>query len=102
MPFRIELLAGAMRQLEKLPRDAQAGVVRSIEALAAEPRPADAKLLSGTGDIRIWRIASGAYRVLYQINDDVLVVLVVRVADRREVYNPTTIKRLIKQLRAAR
>lgn len=91
-----------MPQLEKLPRDAQGGVVGSIEGLAAEPRPTDAKLLSGTGDIRIWRVASGAYRILYQIKEDVLVVLIVRVADRRDVYNPTTIKRLLKQLRSAR
>lgn len=98
-PFRIELLPGALRQLEKLPRDARSDVVRTIDALASEPRSTGAKLLSGTGDIRIWRVASGAYRILYQIEDDILVVLIVRVADRREVYNPTTIKRLLKQLR---
>jgi len=91
-----------MRQLEKLSRDVQAGVVRAIEGLAVEPRPPDSRLLSGTGDIRIWRVASGAYRILYQIKDDVLVVLIVRVADRRDVYNPTTIKRLLNQLRTAR
>lgn len=101
-PFRIELLAGAMRQLEKLPRDGRAGVARTIDALAAEPHPSGAKLLSGTGDVRIWRVASGTYRILYQVKDDVLVVLIVRVADRREVYNSTAVKRLLKQLRTVR
>jgi len=43
-------------------------------------------LLSGPGDERIWRIRVGDYRVLYQIHDADLVVLVVRIAHRRDVY----------------
>lgn len=58
----------------------------AIRALAAEPRPRGAALLAGTGPDRIWRIRVGDYRVLYEIQDDLLVVLVVRLGHRREIY----------------
>jgi mRNA interferase RelE/StbE len=67
--------------------------------LSNDPRPEGTKLLSGTSDERIWRLAVGEYRVLYQVTDRILLVLIVRVADRREAYNPTTIRRLLKQIR---
>lgn len=100
--YGIEFLPSAARQLEKLPLVGRDRVVTAVDGLAVEPRPAGARLLSGTSDERIWRLTVGDYRVLYQVIDDVLLVLVVRVADRREVYNQTTIKRLLKQLRGAR
>jgi mRNA interferase RelE/StbE len=98
----IEFLPGAARQLEKLPNVGRAAVMVAIDGLADDPRPDGAKLLSGTSDQRIWRLAVGDYRVLYQVMESVLLVPIVRVADRREVYNPTTIRRLLKQIRGAR
>lgn len=98
----IEFLPGAARQLEKLPITGQALVVVAIDGLAEDPRPDGAKLLSGTSDERIWRLAVGDYRVLYQVTARVLLVLIVRVVDRREVYSPTAIRRLLKQIRSAR
>lgn len=55
-------------------------------------------LLSGTGRERIWRIPVGQYRVLYQVEDETITVVIVRVADRREAYNTTAIRRLLDQL----
>lgn len=100
--YAIEFLPSAARQLEKLPRDAQGPVADAIHGLAAEPRPADAKLLSGTGRERIWRIPVGQYRVLYQVEDGRLTILVVRVADRREAYGQAAIKRLLASVRRDR
>ncbi len=97
--YQIEFLPSAARQLQKLPVTGRTLVVAAIDGLAEDPRPDRAKLLYGTSHERIWRLAVGDYRVLYQIADGALLVLIVRVADRREVYNPTTIKRLFKQLR---
>jgi mRNA interferase RelE/StbE len=54
--------------------------------LASEPRPQQSKLLAGGADERIWRIRVADYRVLYEIRDEQLVVLVVRMGHRREVY----------------
>lgn len=96
--YLIEFVKSAQRELENLPRAAQRTVGHAITDLADEPRPESAKLLSGTGRERIWRLEVGDYRVLYQIEDDRLVVLVVRVADRREAYRRTDMKRLLKRL----
>lgn len=100
--YEIEFLPGASRQLEKLPITGRTQVAVAIDGLSEEPRPDGAKLLSGTSGERIWRLAVGDYHVLYQVKDSVLLVLIVRVADRREVYNPTTIRRLLKQIRGGR
>ena len=97
--YGIEFLASAARELTKLPRDAQSRVIDAVGALADEPRPAGAKLLSGTGRERVWRIAVGQYRVLYLIEDKQVTVVIVRVADRREAYGQPAIKRLLANLR---
>jgi mRNA interferase RelE/StbE len=57
--------------------------MQAIGQLADNPRPVGCKKLKG---MSAWRIRVGDYRVVYEIHDDVLVVLVVRVAHRREVY----------------
>ena len=100
--YRIEVLPSAAREFEALPRDARARVADAVDALSAEPRPDGAKLLSGTGRERIWRVVVGQYRILYQVLDARIIVIIVRVADRREVYNATAIKRLLGRLRGSR
>ncbi len=55
-----------------------------LRALAEDPRPRGCKKLAGREDI--WRVRVGDYRVLYQILDDALLVLVVRVRHRKDVY----------------
>ncbi len=59
-------------------------IVASIQALAKEPRPVGCDKLAGTGDR--YRVRVGRYRVVYTIVDAELQVLVVRVADRKDVY----------------
>jgi mRNA interferase RelE/StbE len=83
-PYSVEFVASARHQLAKLPRSVQHRVTRAIDNLAGTPRPHGAKLLSGGNEI--WRIRVGDYRVLYTVEDDRLVVLVIRVAHRREAY----------------
>ncbi|VTR78664.1 type II toxin-antitoxin system RelE family toxin [Cellulomonas hominis] len=82
--YRIELAPAAVRELRKLDPPARARVAAAVELLAESPRPPGAKkLVGGDGE---WRVRTGDYRVVYAIHDDVLTVLVVRVAHRREVY----------------
>ena len=100
--FAIQFLPSAARQLENVPIAARGPIVEAIGRLGEEPRPDGAKLLSGVGAERIWRMHIGSYRILYRVADARLVILVVRIADRREVYNPTTLRRLLKQIRGAR
>ena len=55
-----------------------------IEALGTDPRPRGRQELSASDDL--YRIRSGDYRIIYQVQDDRLVVLVIRVGHRRDVY----------------
>ncbi len=88
--YRMEFVPRAKREFANLARPIQKRVARAIDALARRPRPAGAKLLSGSGAERIWRIRVGDHRVLYQIQDERLVVLVIRIAHRRDVYRSAT------------
>ena len=59
-------------------------IARAIDRLAADPRGGSTTKLRGTDDL--WRLRVGDYRVIYQVRDDVLLVLVIRVRHRREAY----------------
>jgi len=84
MAYAIQFLPTAARELEELPARFRAQVARRIAALADDARPANATMLQGQHGY--YRIRSGDYHVIYVIEDDVLVVLVVKVAHRREAY----------------
>ena len=85
MTYRVEVATEAVRQLRKLDRPAQRRVQAAIELLAAEPRPSGAKKLVGGGGEG--RVRTGDYRIVYEIRDNVLLVLVVAVGNRREIYD---------------
>jgi len=82
--YRVALTPGARRQLSGLPRPAQVRVAAKISDLSQDPRPSGVRKLSGEEEL--YRIRVGDYRVIYGIDDEVLVVLVVKVGDRKEVY----------------
>ena len=84
MKYKLKIRPRALKSLEKIPKSDQARTIRRIDLLANEPRPDGVKKLKGADDL--YRIRTGDYRVIYQIKDDILLVLVVRVAHRREVY----------------
>lgn len=80
----MQLVPAAVRQLRKLPPDARRRIQAAIELLAETPRPAGAKKLSGSsGD---WRVRTGDYRIIYEIRDAQLIVLVVALGHRRDIY----------------
>ncbi len=84
MSYRIELSPAAARQLRKLDGAARRRVQAAVELLASDPRPPSAKkLVGGDGE---WRVRTGDYRIVYEIHDGVLVVLVLAGGHRREVY----------------
>ncbi|HVA79501.1 MAG TPA: type II toxin-antitoxin system RelE/ParE family toxin [Candidatus Binataceae bacterium] len=83
MAYTVEFSSGADREFRKLAREIQLRLRPRIDALAGEPRPPGAKKLKG-GD-ELWRIRVGDYRIVYEVRDRILVILIVRVAHRREV-----------------
>jgi mRNA interferase RelE/StbE len=82
--YEVQLSAAAAREFRKLPTDVAKRLKPAILALADNPRPQGVVKLAGQENA--WRIRSGDYRVLYQIHDRTLLVLVVEIAHRREVY----------------
>lgn len=82
--YRVQILPSALKQLEKLPRAQRDRLRRRIRELGNEPRPRGSIKLEGEDDS--YRIRVGEYRVIYAIRDDELIVLVLRVGHRRDVY----------------
>lgn len=84
MSYRITVSPAAQRQLRRLDAGARRRVQGAIELLAGEPRPPGAvKLAGGQGE---WRVRTGDYRIVYEIDDGVLLVLVVAVGHRKDIY----------------
>ncbi len=83
MSYTVELTPGARRDFRALTPAIQNRVREAISRLAQEPRPAGCRKLTNRD---AWRIRIGDYRVIYQIQDDKLVVLVVEIGHRRDVY----------------
>jgi mRNA interferase RelE/StbE len=95
--YRIQILPAAIRQIDRLPAEERRRVRDAIDSLAADPRPPGSDTLSGVSP-HVWRVRVGDCRVLYQVFDGRLVVLVVRVADRREAYSRSQMRRLRRLL----
>lgn len=84
MAYRVTYVASAAKALRKLDRQTARRILEVLNALADDPRPPGCITLQG-GDGEL-RIRIGDYRVVYDVVDDELVVLILRVGHRREVY----------------
>ena len=84
MAFRVELVAQAARDLDALPDRNYRQLRTRIDALAENPYPPGVKRVQGGESL--YRIRSGDYRILYRVERRQLLVLVVRIGHRREVY----------------
>ena len=83
MRYSVDILRSAQKQLKKVNRQEQSRIISAIESLADNPRPEGCRKLSGRP---AWRIRIGAYRVIYEVNDTELFILVVTIGHRRDVY----------------
>jgi len=84
MAYSIQFKPAAVRQLEDLPRPIRNRIAVKIEALRDDPFPAGCKKLAALTDT--WRVRIGDYRVIYQVQRGISVMLVLTVGHRREVY----------------
>ena len=82
--YEVSFHSSAARELERLDPAIRRRVARAVDGLAEDPRGGGAIKLRGTDDL--WRLRVGDYRVVFQIRDAVLLVLVIRVRHRREAY----------------
>ena len=82
--LRIEISRTAERQLKKLPKTDQARVVRTILALADDPFPKGSRKLTGYDDVL--RVRTGRYRVLYSVSRSKLIIVILKVGHRKDIY----------------
>jgi mRNA interferase RelE/StbE len=82
--YRVELRPAALRDFKHLPLDTQRRIRPAVDRLAANPRPPGAEKLAA--QVNRYRIRVGDHRVVYEIRDEVLLIMVIRIAHRREAY----------------
>ena len=85
MSYSVVLTDPALAELTALPARARSRIRQRVGSLAEDPRPRGSRRLAGRSDL--WRVRVGDYRVIYTIRDDELVVLVVRIGNRKRVYD---------------
>lgn len=82
--YKIFLKRSATSELRALPKKTRQRLVACIRQLATQPRPGGVEKLKGFDGM--YRIRSGDYRVVYEINDAVVTVMVIKVGHRKDVY----------------
>ncbi|MCX5524544.1 type II toxin-antitoxin system RelE/ParE family toxin [Streptomyces bobili] len=86
MKYAFRFTTAAQRQLQAVSRLDAMRILTALTALGDDPYRQDADVKKLTGPSGLYRLRVGSYRVAYQINDGELVILVVKVGDRRDVY----------------
>ena len=84
MTYAVRIAPAAERQLRKFDPPTRRRLQAAIDLLASDPRPPKAiQLIGGSGE---WRVRTGNYRIIYEIHDDQLIVFILRLRHRREIY----------------
>ncbi|MCL1941896.1 MAG: type II toxin-antitoxin system RelE/ParE family toxin [Synergistaceae bacterium] len=83
MTYAVKLISQAERKLDSFQADLRDRIIVALERLKDNPRPSGCKKLKSRD---AYRIRVGDYRVIYEIHDDVLIVLIIRIAHRNEAY----------------
>ncbi|AXG79746.1 type II toxin-antitoxin system RelE family toxin [Streptomyces paludis] len=86
MKYAFRFTAAAQRQLRAIDRPAAMRVLAALTALGDDPYREDADVKKLAGPSGLYRLRVGNYRVAYRVEDDALIVLVVKVGDRRDVH----------------
>lgn len=82
--YQIEWKNSARKELRKLPPETIQTIIEVVESLAANPHPPICRKLVGSD--KTWRVRVGNYRVIYNIFSSSLIIEIVRVAHRKDVY----------------
>ncbi len=83
MKYSIEILRSAQKSLGNIDQSDQDRIISAIHNLSHNPRPPGAGKLSGRS---AWRIRVGTYRIIYEIHDDKVLIVVVAIGHRRDIY----------------
>jgi mRNA interferase RelE/StbE len=83
-PYSLEISSAAEKELDRLPKEVARRIALAIDDLQSDPRPQGVLKLKGSRSK--YRIRVGQYRVLYQVDDKVQLVTVVRIRHRKDAY----------------
>ena len=83
MAYRIELKTSVNKDFRPIPSQDIERIISKIDSLATDPRPAGASKLVGT---QAWRVRTGNYRILYQIDDQAQSITIIKIGHRSAVY----------------
>jgi mRNA interferase RelE/StbE len=86
MTYKIAFNRAYIKDLKRIPVDAQKQIREKIATLAVNPRPEGCKKLRGSFYPPLFRIRCGDYRIVYSVDDGVLLILVIDVDHRSEIY----------------
>ena len=81
--YTTRLSRQAQKEFDRLDRTLQTRIIKKLKSLEPDPRGLDALKMSGSSS---WRVRVGDYRIIYDIQDQVLIVLVLKIGHRREIY----------------
>ena len=81
--YKIEIKKSAAKELGKIPKKDLKKIISKIRSLAINPRPSGCVKLSAQ---ELYRVRQGNYRILYTIEDEVLIVYIIKIGHRKDVY----------------
>ncbi len=87
--YKVQVNKRYLKDFEKIPKRDREQIRKSVLSLADNPRPDGYKKLKGGSKEPVYRIRFGDYRVIYTVRDDVLLVLVIEVGHRKDIYKLT-------------
>ncbi len=82
--YKIELSKRSIKELKKLPKFQQKKIAVKIDRISKNPYSRNAKKLIGEKDL--FRVRSGDYRIIYQVKDKILLILILKIGHRKEIY----------------
>jgi mRNA interferase RelE/StbE len=82
--FRIELTKSAAKELRSFPKPAQKRIAKTIDSLSENPPDPTKTKMKGNNPFH--RVRVGDYRIIYEIQDDILLILIVKMGHRKDVY----------------
>lgn len=82
--YKIEISSTAEKSLKKIPKKDLAKIVESIQILAVNPYPEGCRKLSG--EECAYRIRQGNYRIIYEVEGEKLIILVLKIGHRKDIY----------------
>ena len=84
MKYDVKITRSAQKSLAKIQKEFQTKIINAVKDLSLNPHPINSKKLTGRD---AWRIRIGDYRVIYEINNNELIITIIVISHRKNVYN---------------